>query len=417
MGTTRAEQQDRLRCLDEWASAYTGMTKSQLAKALGRDRTRRIPEGDPSLGYLERLSCLLDLSVGELVEFLRGDLPEVELKTMPDDAFGEREAVAIDAYRQGRYADAIEEARRAFLAATTADERGRARNLEAGGFDGLGRYNKALEVGQRALQEPGISNDLRLQFRSAVAGAYYTLWQLFEARAMAGELITGFDHAPPTTPRQRLAEAHAYYVRGHAYRRLIQVEPDQAAHAATCARRDLETSRRLHLALADDLTIDAYRGVASTCYGGLVEVDVELGERDARTAVDELLAGLDEIVDAPDDASGDHLESLGWWCIFGCNIAQRHLTQERDFFQVMATFTGKASDIAERTGNWALLERVWTKEYDRRKRLEDFGGIPMAEWPIDSEDVHAILGVVSRFPQFRECGWKILQTGRFISKN
>ncbi|MCA9296657.1 MAG: hypothetical protein KC983_09065 [Phycisphaerales bacterium] len=392
------------------------MTKSQLAKALGRDRTRRIPEGDPSLGYLTKLAGLLDLSIGELVGFLRGDLPE-DIDVQNLDSFPELESNAIESYRDGKYNATIQYAQQAYAIAATAEERARASNLEAGGYDGLGRYNKALEIAQRALHEPGLSNDLRLQLRSAVAGAYYTLWQLFEARAMAGEIITHFDHAAPTTARQRLAQAHAYYVRGHSYRRLTQLEPEQLQSASLAARHDLEASRRLYMALADEVGTDAYRGVASTCYGGLIEIDVELGDRDPRAAVDELLAGLDEVVDAPQCPAGDRLESFGWWCIFGCNIAQKHLMHHRDFFQVMATFTGKASDIAERTGNWALLERVWTKEYDRRKRLEEFGGIPLSEWPIDSEDVQAILGVVSRFPRFRECGWKILQTGRFISKN
>ncbi|MEM7229051.1 MAG: hypothetical protein AAF432_09580, partial [Planctomycetota bacterium] len=238
-----------------------------------------------------------------------------------------------------------------------------------------------------------------------------------EARAMASELIHHFDVTAPTSPREQLALAHAYYVRGNAYRRLIQVEPEHSDSAAVAGETDLQESKRLYEALADTVGVDAYRGVASTCYGGLLELAVERGERTARSVIEELMAGLDDVVDAPSYPKGDQLESLGWWCIFGCNIAQRHLMHDNDFFQMMATFTGKASDIAQRTGNWALLERVWSKEYDRRKRLEEFGGIPLSEWPIDSEDVHAILGVVSRFPRFRDCGWKILQTGRFISKN
>ena len=86
-----------------------------------------------------------------------------------------------------------------------------------------------------------------------------------------------------------------------------------------------------------------WRGVANTCRGAILEVEVALGERDPEAALDELTAGV-EGWDEGDDA-GDRLESRGWWCIFGCNVALRHLGG-RELQQRMATLATSGRAIA-----------------------------------------------------------------------
>jgi hypothetical protein len=162
---------------------------------------------------------------------------------------------------------------------------------------------------------------------------------------------------------------------------------------------------------------DAYlEGVANTCYGGLIETDVELGRRDAVDALGELMAGLDNVRDTTDLLAGDRLESYGWWCIFGCNIALRHVSDERSLQQYMAVLTNKADEIANRLDNWAMRERVFTMHYTRWERASGSTGfdIPCV---IDSEDVRIITGTMGRFPTFRETGWRILHSAQVVDGN
>ena len=66
----------------------------------------------------------------------------------------------------------------------------------------------------------------------------------------------------------------------------------------------------------------SYGGVANTCRGGIIEVDVILGRHDARAALARVVDGLTPVVNVNKVSKGDWLESYGWWCIFGCNICK-----------------------------------------------------------------------------------------------
>ena len=112
-------------------------------------------------------------------------------------------------------------------------------------------------------------------------------------------------------------------------------------------------------------------------------------------------------------APGDWLESYGWWCIFGCNIALRHIEDERDLQHHMAIFTNKADEIADRMNNWSLRERVFTMQYASHQRFLDWTGRMLA-LTLDNDDVKALVGTMGRFPTFRDTGWKLLQTARVV---
>ena len=73
---------------------------------------------------------------------------------------------------------------------------------------------------------------------------------------------------------------------------------------------------------------ESYEGVARTCRGGIMEAEVVLGLRDARSVIAEINDGLNDVIDLTTIESGDMLESYGWWCIFGCNISIRHISDE-----------------------------------------------------------------------------------------
>ena len=116
-----------------------------------------------------------------------------------------------------------------------------------------------------------------------------------------------------------------------------------------------------------------------------------------------------EVVNLDSNNAGDVLESYGWWCIFGCNIALRHISDERELQRLLALFTNKADEIAERLDNWAMRERV-----DGHRRFVGWTG---QETPltIDTDDVRMITGTMGRFPQFRRTGWSMLESARVVS--
>ena len=114
-----------------------------------------------------------------------------------------------------------------------------------------------------------------------------------------------------------------------------------------------------------------------------------------------------------DGLAGDCLESYGWWCIFGCNIALRHLTDERELQSHMAVFTNKADEIAEALDNWSIRERVFTMEHSRWERAVGCTGFDIPRI-VDEEDVRVITGTMARFPAFRDTGWEILKSAKVI---
>jgi len=410
-------RRQRLEQLLELAQAYRGWSRKRLAKALGRDPTKLVPDsGNPKLDYVLDLSRVLDWPLDVVVESLFGSDEPVhsDVAEQHDDVDAEGlDAAAKQAHREGRYADMITLARRMYETAETSELRAVACNREAGGWDGLGRYSSLLEAVQRGLREPDVSSDVRMLLKVNLANAYYTLWQLVESRATARDLIDWFADHPPQSKRQHVVQAFAYYVRGHSFRRLIEMEPEHATHFAALARADLDQSRRLHTQLADQYGDDAYRGIANTCVGGMMEVEVVLGERQAGQVIEQFSSQLDALVDPAVYPVGDQLESFGWWCIFACNVALRHLTDEKRLQQAMAVFTNKADEIANHIDNWSMRERVFTMEFARRQRLSDWTGLE-PDWTIDSDDVRVLAGTMGRFPAFHGTGWRILQTARVI---
>ena len=138
-----------------------------------------------------------------------------------------------------------------------------------------------------------------------------------------------------------------------------------------------------------------------------------MGRRSAADALAEFADGLDAVRDVTDELVGDQLESCGWWCIFACNIALRHLDDERALQRHMAVFTNKAEEIAERLNNWSMRERIFTMQFTRWERAVTATGLDIP-CMVDNDDVRAIAGAMGRFPSFRETGWRILRSARIV---
>ncbi|TVQ32826.1 MAG: hypothetical protein EA376_04035 [Phycisphaeraceae bacterium] len=392
-----------------------GWSRAELARALHRDPTKLYSDsGNPKLDFLVALAEALEWPVGEVVASVWGEDGSSRLNGEATiDDFQSLDALTMDAHRAGDYSKMVDLSRRLFSIADSPERRALACNREAGGWDGLGRYTKALDAVRRGLQQGQISTELRLKLQGNLANAYYTLWDLTSAMGVAEMLVQWHRENPPDSPLRAQRAAFARYVRGNAHRRLMDIEEERADMHARMARVDLEASMHEYDRLAVELDDEALAGIANTCRAGIIEVDVELGAISPARAIEELSAGLDNVIDLDAIGVGDWLESYGWWCIFGGNIALRHL-HGRQLQHALAVFTNKALEIADRLDNWAMRERVFSLQYALHEAMimaTDFE----IDFTIDDEDRRLIAGTMGRFPRFRGVGWKILRTAKLVA--
>ncbi|MBC8522843.1 hypothetical protein H8D29_02845 [PVC group bacterium] len=409
------QRKSRLEQLLELAQTYRGWTRRELAKTLGRDPTKLIPNsGSPKIDLVMFIAEILDWTVDEVAKWLC-DGEESKTFTQSKSSFETLDTDAKHAHRNGEYREMIKIANDALGVAKNAEERARAYNRIAGGYDGLGRFSKVLRAAQSGLREHPVTTSLRLLLQTTAANAHYTLWELDEAQGMAQRVVDVYKESPPETNRDLVAQAHAWFVLGQSQRRMLDINPEQSVTHAETARKSLTCAAELYESIAKNIH-DSFGGIANTCRGGIIEVEVVLGRHDAREALARVVDGLNPVIDVTNVKKGDWLESYGWWCIFGCNIVLRHISDERDLQRYMALFTNKADEVANRLDHWAMRERVFSMQFEGRHRLIGWTGqdIPVV---IDREDIRLITGTMGRFPQFKETGWSLLNTSNVIRES
>jgi hypothetical protein len=406
-------RRDRLNRFVDLARVYRGWSRQQLASHLGRDLSKVVPDsGNPKLDLVVALADALDWTVGDVAECVWADPGPGAAQAATDHAA--LDATALDAHRAGDWRAMLGAGQSMLAAARDGTQRARALNRMSGAYDGMGRYVRSLECLRDALAEHPVPAPMRLMLHVNLANAHYALWNVLEARATAAEIVARFEAEPPDGRLQRVAQAFATMVRGQCARRLMEREPDRAHAHARVAKADLLRAGTLLGQLARDFGDDSYGGVANTCRGALLEVECVLGERDPADAVATIVEALGNAEDPATAPPGDWLESWGWWAIFGCNVALRHL-EDPAFHRAMAIFTNKAVEIADRLGNWSLRERAFTLDHVRRLRLARTSGFD-AEWVLDEEDVRTIAGTMGRFPSFRDVGWRILSEAKLVEQ-
>ncbi|MDX2115044.1 MAG: hypothetical protein SFZ24_05405 [Planctomycetota bacterium] len=405
-------RRQRLETLLNLARVARGWSRAQLARSLDRDPTKLVPESaNPKMDYLVRLAEVLEWPVGEVIDAIWSGGTTTQ-PGAPSASFEECNTQIADAVRAADYKKVVEISQHMYAVARSADERAHACIREAAGWDGMGRYPKVLEAARRGLQQGALSVRLRLVLQATLANAQYTLWDLTPALGTCEVLARWYESNPPAKRHDWKRVAYVYYVRGNTHRRLMALEPENHdAHAAS-AKADLTKAADLYASLARELADDGLNGVANTCKGGLIEVGVEMGERDPREAAREMLARLETCDPLGKGATGDWVESYGWWCIFGSNIALRHL-RGRELQQSMSVFTSKALAIADRLDNWAMRERVFTIQFALHNLMVDATGLDLA-FTIDDQERSLISATMGRFPTFRSTGWKILETARVV---
>lgn len=405
--STSVIRRERLSRFVDLARVYRGWNKTELSQALGRDPTKLVPEsGNPKLDLVVGLAEALDWTVGDVAESVwqNGVTGEGAHDHLDFEALNRS---SIEAHRAGSWNEMLSIANAMLAKSGSGTDRALAFNRMGGAHDGLGRYASALKAWQNGLAERSVSPPVRIMLRANLANAHYTLWHLVEARAIATESIERLEEPTRVSRLERVMAALARYVRGNTFRRMIIEESDPVEELCLKARIDLEQSRDRYLALAEEFDDESYLGVANTCRGALIEVEAACGAIPPDEAIARINEGMDEVIAPEELPAGDRLESWGWWAIFGCNIALRHLEGDA-LHRRMAIFTNKAIEIADRLGNWSMRERAFTLEHFRRQQA-DLDGVRDRHWPLDDEDIRVITGTMGRFPSFREVGWQILR--------
>ncbi len=358
------------------AIAYRKCTRKELARTLGRDPTKLVPgTGIPKLDFVVELATVLDWPVGDVIDYLWA----------PPGGDGDEPDAPTTA------AAHIREARRC------RDD---------------GRYREVIDSVTRRLAEPDISPAQRRALQAVLADAYYALWSLVEALAISRDLLDGYRTNPPQTRQDKRTHAFALYHSGQTQRRMMFFEPRRTRSLGKAARSDLQAALVLCRRLSLDRDDPQLEGMADTCVGAMIETDVAIGTSRPLDALSQLMAGLEQVRDTTTFCA-QRLESYGWWCIYGCNIALRHLDDERALQQHMAIFTNKADEISNLLDDWPMRERVFTMQHTQWERATGSTGfeIPVI---IDSDDVRIITGAMGRFPFFKETGWQILRTAQVI---
>lgn len=404
----------RLEQLLELAGVYRGWTRKQLAAALDRDATKVVPEsGNPKLDLVVALSELLDWPVGDVVGALWGDTGTGDSKSLRSFDSQEEEIVAL--HRAGKYQEVLKLSPSLLAMARTPQQRAVARIREYAGWDGLGRYSKGIEALRAGLGESPISRGARLVLESNLALAYYSMNYAVEARALAKDLLEYLGEEPPQSESERSSHAYAYFVSGQSSRLLMATDVVGQKRHAERSIADLTKAESIYNELAGEFGDALYTGQARTSRLGALEARVLLGQIPAADAVKRISDDLDAVIDLDQVQGADLLDSYCWSCIFGSNIALRHLP-DRDMNRTVAILTNKGYELAERLNNWSLREKLFTLEFLQRQRVTELIGTPL-EWTIDGEEVRTIVGAMGRFPSFRQTGWEILRTARVIRQN
>ncbi len=409
---SRSPSKQRLEELIALARTYRGWSAKDLARELGRDTHHLVPNsGVPKLDIVLALADALDWTVQDVVDDLCGNVPTAPRgkSETPDDAesFAKLNRAAWDALQAGEYERTVLVARRAYVAARTPDERGTACMREFGAWECLGRYQQAMECVQRGLGDGPTDDSVAGPLRNNLAYCHYILGEHEEAVGVATSLLADLDAGDWRGARTEPSRGFAHFVRGAAQRARIASGVDLRSSRCREALTDLALAAKMLEESGKKFDAPGYLGHASTAEGALLTLRALLDEIRPSQAIEVLSARLDEVVEPSKHRDKHALEAIGWWCVFGCEVANAKLTDDDARSHLFGVFTNKVDEIAQQTGNWALRERVWRLEVLRR--LESTADVT-EPWVIDRADARDLTGTMARFPKFRSIGWQVFRS-------
>ncbi|MAV55853.1 MAG: hypothetical protein CMJ28_07880 [Phycisphaerae bacterium] len=414
--TCSGERRFRLGEMLEMAQRYRGWSRRQLAKSIGRDPTKLIPStGLPRLDFLVELAGVLDWEIDDLVSHLWGGqrdqiepIPKGEISEHSD--FNSLDQLAKRAHLDGNFERMIAMARAARTKSQTPTERALTFNRESGGWDGLGRFRSGIRALRSGLRISNVDGEVRRMMQSNLSGAHYGLWSLVEARGTAVDLIDTFRRKPAESIRDHRSLAFAHLHVGQCARRRLGDLIDHKDHPTNgrVAVDHLLIAKAHFDQMHRELGDCRHEGISRTCTAGILEAEVALGHRTAERAIDE----IHRLIEMPCE-SGDALEAQGWSCIYACNIVLRSIQSESEVHRHLAILTNKAQAVAEKLNHWPLRERVFTMEYMRWEQATGAAGIRTPKI-LDHEEFRTVAGMLCRFPNFQERGWKIIRSAHLI---
>lgn len=403
-------RRERLEKLLGLAKVYRGWSQRELARELERDPHNLVPDGGvPRLDLVLRLSEALDWPVENVVTDLCGPARQGD----GGEPRGAARPLNLEAFAQlsaGQYQAAIDTCSRVIDGGFAAPDTAYALHVQANALEGLGRYSSAIDAVRRALQLVEPCSIEGLSSRCLLANLHYSLGSIQEAEGLASSIIVEASDVASGDPRQHHA-GYARYVRGSCHRVMAGAQPSHRAWHARKAQEDLRLASQI-LDRYQDWSGNANDAATSQiCRGGCLEVTVMLGEREPEAALSEFEWALED-PHASDRTAPWWQECRAWWCLFACNVALRHLSDDARLERVLAVFTNKADELAEALGHWALREQIWTIEHLRRRARESAGDVHAEPWVLDGDELRVLAGTMGRFPIFRETGWQILQKVR-----
>lgn len=407
---TPDEQARRFSDLIELACTARGWTRAELAKHLGRDPSRLVPEGgNPKMDYLQRMAEAIEWTIDDVVAYVMGGAdpsqgaPEAAAESTDYATLHRR---ASEVFHRGEHRKAIRISYAMQRIARSDDERAIALSNEAASWAGLGRYLNAVEAGERGLALKGTGVLHRLHLQMNIAHALLHLWRLDLAVGMCDRVIHLSGLQPQCHIRDRILALTAL-TRGLAHARLARIEAGRAGDHLKQARADLSDSKMRHADLARCTDEPELGGLAHWAEAALIE----LGVLDGSIEPGEAFPQVDRAIDKAEANCGNYWrESIGWWALTGAMISLRSL-RGRELQRRMALYVGRALDVGEELQNWALKERALTMQYLGHETVERQADVEI-EYVLDREDRSLVAAVMSRFPHFREVGWRLLNTDR-----
>lgn len=400
----------RMEELIAFAQAYHGWTQREIAAFLRRDVHNMIPaSGIPKADVIVRLARALDWAPGAVLEQICGESPHVrqgEPLSLEAD-FAELNRQAFRAFTDGRFEDMIALGLRMERVASSPEQRAEGCLRQYVGWEGMGRYEAALESLQRALTEPELSQVLRWRLRGNLAQVYFVLGRFLESEGAAGAVLDRLSCDAAGKDRETGGSvAMALYARGQALRCRALNEADDRTYLAKCACRDLRSGELAWEAHATLVRTDTFRAFSEMCRAALVCAEVLSGEVPLPVAVDRCLGRLDERVWDESRRAGLWAEANGWWSICGAEIVLATMAPGSEADHLLAVFTNKGYEIVERTGNWALRERLLMIDY-LRHTPQAGRHVDAESWILDRDDLRTLAGAMARFPAFRPYGWQL----------
>lgn len=397
-----------LRSMMNLAMRIHRLTVRDLAAKLGVDAGYiSRPPNDPKFWMMVRLAKLIGWDLNTLGDILS----RPKEPSRASDSLEELKERCRSMYAIGDYSSMHPVADAVLGVANQPDDRAFAYNMKYAADEALGQYPLAAGWCQDGLAEVGVSRAWRMHLLSNLANARFCEGNTDEAIPLANKVIDDYAsiEEPATDDQQTVAYAH--YVLGQAFTQQMREAGGNAVEFADQALRHLSRAKRFHKRVLRAYPARSWmEAIVQTCCFAKLEAGAMLGMISAKEAISTIMKALDAATDLDSLTAprGQRLETLGWACIYGANIAIQHYKDTKEKHLAVSTFGGKAMDIATAIGNWAMVERSFCIEFDRREVIRTETGFSIP-WELDSEDLSMVTQIVSRSRRLRRVGLAILQ--------